>query len=407
MGPAPMSLAAPETARTVQPADVAAAATAAHPPFTIGLHADPAAVLDAWAELEALAPASFYQTRRFLLPWIATVGKAGGVEPAFILVRGQTGSPLALFPFGLKRRRGLAALEFLGGRDSNANLPLVRPGAQLPPDTLTAILREAARLTGADFVHLKNQPLTWNGWTNPLAQLPAQASPSQCHSTALDADPEIFLKRQLSKDARKKLRGKQRKLEELGSLLHTIARTADEARHILEAFYAQKLQRFDDKNIDAGFDAAHYRSFFEQCCLPGQDGAAPALELHALALNGKVLATYAGGVHNGRFHGLFNSFDTDPDIARHSPGDLLLKMLVEAKCREGLHTLDLGIGEARYKSTWCDTAEPLADVALAFTAKGHAARLAVSLLQSAKRNIKQSAWAWPLWLKLRERMRRK
>ena len=47
----------------------------------IAVYEHPADALPAWGELEAVAPASAYQTRKWLVPWIETIGRASGVHP--------------------------------------------------------------------------------------------------------------------------------------------------------------------------------------------------------------------------------------------------------------------------------------------------------------------------------------
>jgi CelD/BcsL family acetyltransferase involved in cellulose biosynthesis len=54
---------------------------------TVEVHTDPAPILAAWAELENAAPVSVYQTRRFLLPWIKSLGAWRNVTPVFVAAR--------------------------------------------------------------------------------------------------------------------------------------------------------------------------------------------------------------------------------------------------------------------------------------------------------------------------------
>lgn len=251
---------------------------------------------------------------------------------------------------------------------------------------------------------LANQPEVWEGNANPLFALPHQPSPSNCYATQLQPDSEAFHRERLSADTRKKLRWKRKKLEELGTLTLLTARTEDEARRILEAFFAQKLQRFDDKNISSGFDSPEARAFFERCCVSRIGRRDASVELHALLAGDRIVATYGGGLHRNRFHCMFNSFELDPAISRFSPGDILLSLLIESKCRQGLKTFDLSIGEARYKNTWCDHQERMFDVILPVTAKGAAFAFGEKAKRAVKRAIKQNAWAWPLAQKMREKL---
>lgn len=361
-----------------------------------------------WAELETVAPAPIYQTRRFMVPWFDTMGREAGLTAMIIVVRDAGGAPLALLPLAISRLWGLQVAQFLGGKDSNSNTGLFRPDYAPDADEMLAILKRAAGKARPrpDLYFLSNQPMTWDDRVNPLSRLPHQFSPSMCHSTALMADSEAFRNARLSADNRKKLRYKTRKLEEMGPLRLLTARTREEAGRILEAFYEQKLQRFDDKNISSGFDSPQSRAFFARTCISRIGDRESSVELHALLCDGRIIASYGGGEHRGRFHCMFNSFDADPAYSRFSPGDVLLSMLIERKCRQGLHSFDLGIGEGRYKQSWCDQAEALFDTLIGLTAKGRLVASLVAARQALKRAVKQSSWAWPLIVKLREKMPR-
>lgn len=366
----------------------------------------PAGVLEAWEELEVLAAAPIYQTRRFIVPWLDTMGQSNGLTAMITLVRDGEGLPLALFPFGMRQRAGVRQIEFIGGKDSNTNLGLYRPNIRFSADQMRQILDTAARLSGLepDLYVLNNQPVSWNAISNPLLQLPHQESPSYCHSTRLKADSEAFRNERLSKDARKKLRSKLRKLKESGPVKFITARKPEEASAILEAFYKQKRQRFDDKNISSGFDSKASREFFARCCISRLSRSDATVELHALQAGDDIVATYGGGIHRGRFFGMFNSFEADRGMARFSPGEILLANLIENKCRQGLSELDLGVGEGRYKQSWCNEAEPLFDTFYPLTARGHLHARVERLKTKVKRFIKQNRTAWNFFQTIRGKL---
>ena len=81
-----------------------------------------------WLELEAVARASPYQAFAFAEAWFSTIGAAGGFEPFIVVARDECGQPAALLPLARRRRGPLAVATFLGGKDSNFNLGLFRPG---------------------------------------------------------------------------------------------------------------------------------------------------------------------------------------------------------------------------------------------------------------------------------------
>ena len=105
-------------------------------------------VLDAWAILETEAPCSIYQTRAWTLPWIATLGRKAGTLPFYVLARGRDGRPAALLCLGIVKRGPLRIATWLGGKDSNFNMPLVRAGEAWTRAETVRLLREASRAAG-------------------------------------------------------------------------------------------------------------------------------------------------------------------------------------------------------------------------------------------------------------------
>ncbi len=365
----------------------------------VEVHTSLDAVGEAWAELEARAPCSIYQTRRWLVPWCATLGRRAGVTPWIVLARAADGRPCGLLLLGLRHVGPCTVAAWLGGRDNNAAMALLAPDAPWSGAELARLLREAARIAPArpDVFMLTNQPAEWRGRANPLAWLPHAASPSAAFGTPLVPDAPALFAAKLSRDSAKKLRKKEAKLAALGTLAHRIADTAAERGAVLDAFLAQKTRRLRAKHLRSEFDAPEMRAFIEAASTPGGAGhpspghPSPGIELHALMLDERVIAVYGGAAHGGGWSGMFNAFDAaDERVARCSPGDLLLLRVVARACAAGLTHLDLGIGEARYKAALCEEI-PLFDTLLPVTARGHVLAAFLAATRNAKRRIKRHA----------------
>lgn len=344
-----------------------------------------------WAELETQASASIYQTRAFVMPWLETLGAERNIKPLFVTAKDSFGRTIALLCLGVRSYGLLRIASFLGGRESNFNFGLFRHGAHFSPADLKALLRDAAKAAGKDapdvFV-LKNQPYEWNGAQNPFAFLPHSASPSAAYATELGPDAAEFLKSKLSKDTQKKLRKKEARLADMGAVELITGDDPENARRILDVFFQEKLRRFDEKAITSDFAAPAMRSFFERLHRQGHTSANCWLELYGLSVGGRIIATYIGAAHSGRFSAMVNSFDSDPEIAKSSPGDLLLMKLIAAQCTDSRTSFDLGIGEARYKMTYCNIKVPLFDVVVPLGALGYAVAARQAICSRLKTEIK-------------------
>jgi len=346
-----------------------------------------------WIVLLGAAAASPYQNFDYVAAWFGTIGQARGLEPMIVVARDPKGLPLALFPLATHDAGGLRVAEFSCGRESNLNLGLFRPGVAL--DARRLLLSAArSRTNPPDFFYLRNQPRRFGAFENPLAGGDARPSPSFAYGAALPADIAA-LDAKLSKASRKKLCKKQKRLMELGALAFEHCASGAAAREIVAALIAQKSTRLASIGVDDLFAAPEMRAFIARACDAG------ALEAHALRLSGRIIATYIGLARNGRFSGLANSFDMDEEIARGSPGDILLHALLGDLVARRFAYFDLGVGEARYKDAVCDETIELYDLVMPVTGRG---ALAAPLLRSflnAKRLVKQTPWL----LRLLERAR--
>ena len=344
-----------------------------------------------------MATTTPYQSPAWLLPWLDTVGMSLHIDPFLVVAHDDLGRAVALLPLGMQRQGSLRVASFLGAKDSNFNMGLFRPGVEWSRNDLRDLLRSAAAAGGMpiDMFAFRNQPRAWQSHANPLLALAGQPSPSFAYKADLVGDPEAFLKTNLSRDTRKKLRQKMNRLRALGPVTVLEARSPQETSEILDAFMAQRAERNRAAGIPAD-DLPILRRFLDRTV-----GDSGPVTFMGLRCGPRIVATLGGLRHNGRFSGMLTSFTADSDVARTSPGELLLAEVMSQHCAAGFATFDLGIGEARYKETYCPETEELFDTLFALTPRGHLFARGERLRLTLKRAIKQSKWAWPLVQRLR------
>ncbi len=354
------------------------------------------AARDAWAEIYPDGLATPYQSKRFVRLWLETIVRAEGIEPLIVVARDERGRASAILPLAIRSRAGARIGEFIGGKHANFHMGAFRAGLVAERDDLADFLRRVAKAARLDACLFVNQPKTWRGAANPFTALGGQPSPSFAHATQIRGAFDHWLEAHYSKDAQKKLRKKARRLAERGPVSSFVARDEKAAREILAAFFAHKKARAEALGVADDFDDPAAERFLEIAACEGFGEGGAAIELRALRCGGRVVAVFGGLAHADRFCGMITSFDQDPDIARSSPGELLILDVVRDLHERGFAAFDLGVGEARYKDVCCERIEPLFDTALAFTFKGRIAATAFSLARRAKRWIKQRPWAWSL-----------
>jgi len=389
--PQATALASPSPPRRAAPTSRAAAGPARAFAFVEAIDRIEAA-RGPWAEIAALASASPYQDFEFARIWLETIGAARRVAPMIVVARDEAGAVAALLPLGRFSLGPLRLAAFLGGKDSNFNMGLFRPGVAWPREEIAALLAAAARLCAprVDAFLFVNQPREWQGTPNPMAATPNQPSPSFAYKSALPADFAIWRDAHASKDAQKKLRKKAKRLEAMGPLAHRRAADSADVERVLAAFDAQRRARMRSLGVADAYESAEARAFLRRLAHCGLADGGPRLELHALFLGDRIVATFGALSAGDRLSGLFLSHDCDPEIARSSPGELIVHAMVREAIARGLKTLDLGVGEARYKDDACEAEEELFDSAFAVSPLGRVAALAFKAKQSAKRRIKRS-----------------
>ncbi len=381
------------------PDEISASHAPSRPWASIAIETDIAGLAEIWRAFETCALVTPYQSYDWVRPFAETIGAAHDMPLRYALVRGADGALCALLPLVITRRSGFRFAEFIGGKHANYHMGLYAPGfaMQLDAALTTRMLTEiGTAIGGLDALAFVNQPVAWQGIVNPAALLAAGPSPSRAYKLALIAgEGETTLKRSMSSHARKKLKNKHSRFKDFGPSALTRATTLEDATRIIDAFLTQKAERFRAMGVPDPFAEPAMRTFLERGAMSGGSGH-PSIELYSLDLGGRSVATYVGAVHGARFSGMATSFDMGSETVKTSPGELLLAELIRLKASEGVAVFDLGVGEARYKTTFCDDHDDLVDSFLPLTFKGRVFARIARTKRELKRRIKRSPFALKL-----------
>ncbi|MEW6639919.1 MAG: GNAT family N-acetyltransferase [Pseudomonadota bacterium] len=330
-----------------------------------------------------------FQRFDFLSAWQTHVGSREGITPFIVVGYDGGGRPLLLLPLGLSAERGLRTAAFLGGKHTTFNLPLLAQdfAATAERDDLARVLELLrGHAVRADLLALTRQPARWLDVANPLAQLPSQPSVNVCPLLAWS--PGSQPPDRVGTSLRRRLRGKERKLQALPGYRYLIARTDDEIHLALEAFFAIKPQRMALQKLPDVFAEPGVRDFIVAAC-HARTGADRAIEIHALLCDEEVIAVFAGVGGGTRFSTMFNTYTISAN-AKFSPGLILLRSLIDHCADLNYTSIDLGMGSDDYKLQFCKGDEPIFDSFLPLSAKGGAAAFAFSAVTRAKRLVKQT-----------------
>ncbi|MEM8813204.1 MAG: GNAT family N-acetyltransferase, partial [Pseudomonadota bacterium] len=172
---------------------------------------------------------------------------------------------------------------------------------------------------------------------------------------------------------------------------------------IFRAFLDQRGARFRQMGVSNLFEDPAIRAFIEEVSAPKVRGERPFLQFSVLFSGDAICATYAGITAGNHYSCFANSID-EAGFGKFSPGEILLRAIIEDKCTIGLSSLDLGMGTERYKKSWCDE-DPLFDCFVPVTTLGRMHRIKTRALLALKRRIRSDPRLWNLAKKARRVLR--
>jgi CelD/BcsL family acetyltransferase involved in cellulose biosynthesis len=341
-----------------------------------------------------------YQRFDLLAAWQRHVGERESVTPFIVIARDRAGKPLLLLPLGVTRANGVRIASFPGGKHATFNMALwdrdfAAGATRAELDVLISGIRAHEK---ADVLALTRQPRHWLGLQNPFALLPGQPSANDC--PLLRMTPEAPPQSRISNSFRRRLKGKERKLQTLAGYRTHLATDDADITRLLDWFFTVKPQRMAAQNLPDVFAAPGVEDFVRDACLAKLAGGGRAIDIHALECDDEVIAIFAGVADGHRFSMMFNTYTLSGN-ARYSPGLILMRDIIDRYAAQGYTSLDLGIGSDDYKRLFCKDDEPIFDAFVALTLRGKAAAAGLSAFTRAKRLVKQT----PALLRMAERLR--
>ena len=358
-----------------------------------------------WRSLESRQHFSTpYQRFDFLGPWQRRVGEREGFRPFVVVARDSEARPLLLLPLALSQARGIRIARFMGGKHATFNMALWERNfaVEATRADLDALISAIRRRCAADVLAFIQQPLRWQELPNPMALLPRQTSVNDCPlmTIAADAPPTA----RVSHSLRRRLKGKERKLKLLPGYRYRLATTDAEIKRLLDAFFRIKPLRMAEQKLPNVFAEAGVEDFIRDACVVPLASGGHVIDIHALECDNEVIAIFAGVADGQRFSMMFNTY-TISDNARHSPGLILIRDIVDHYAERGYRTLDLGVGSDDYKRLFCKGDEPLFDCFIPLSPRGKVAAAAMSGIHRAKHLVKKTPALFQMAQRLRSAWR--
>jgi CelD/BcsL family acetyltransferase involved in cellulose biosynthesis len=290
-------------------------------------------------------------------------------------------------PMCRTRRFGARVTEFLGGTGAALADLLLAPGE----DVNTAV-ELAARITtgGVDYADLFGMPrdsrLEAVIPQGSLTLMPRQEAPV----LDLGRDWEAIYADKLSSKARSERRRHRRRLEELGVVDVSVARSPDELGPALEDAVRVHALRWKGHRETSGFSRPIGSAFRRAALLRlAQQGLSRQVTLR---LDRQAVAFAIYVLYERTAYGITMGFD--PEFAAYRPGTETLLCSLEAAANEGAERVEFLGADASYKRRLADRFEPIHEgIGLAATLRGRVAVEALTRGIRFRRRLKRSQTA--------------
>jgi CelD/BcsL family acetyltransferase involved in cellulose biosynthesis len=334
--------------------------------------ADPATLEADWRELETRSVGGPFQRFDFYRSWIAEHGARR--RPLVVTAR-RAGRLVAVFPLVARRMGPVTVAEFAGASHATCNAGVFdRIAWRSAAPTLASGLRAAVIDSGAgvDLVRLTYQPAEIDGLPNPFVDATSRPSAHAAYDLSLDGGFAAVLDRHKGSKKRRRVRQQAAAFEAAGGYRVRRAETVEDALRILETFKRQKAERLASQGLPNVFAEPGTPEFLAELVTRAYDPRGldhPALLVYALETDRGIGATGFLHAWSGTTYLVMNSFEQD-EFARWAPGELTLFHMIEDVAGLGFERFDFGIGDARYKRSWCDREIVLYDTLMPLSPTG-------------------------------------
>ena len=300
---------------------------------------DPSFGREAW---ECLLHAGETNTVFLSWEWQRVWWETFGRGALLLIVAEQEGEPVALAP--LYTDEGM--IYFVGSGFESYHLDFI--GHTNDPDVLDALL-ETAREATSNFVGYEFYFVADSTPTRARLEAAATRLGLECceqwevSAMTMDLSGQPDVARAATK--KKSLVRHENYFRREGTLVVQHSRQAAEVLPQLEEFFAQHIVRWAETDSPSLFSDSAARAFYERWTQVASERG--WLRFTRIEWNGKPIAFHFGFNYQDRFIWYKPSFDIE--LARHSPGEVLLRQTLLAAIDEGASLFDFGTGDDEYK----------------------------------------------------------
>jgi CelD/BcsL family acetyltransferase involved in cellulose biosynthesis len=373
----------------------------------VKFYPDIAALESVWRHLETSGLNHPFQTYDWISCWQEHVGNESQVTPSPVLIESSDSSPLLILPLGIQKRGAITCLIWLGGELADYQTAVFGKTslAVFTKENLYTLWESIQKeLPPFDAILLEKQPATIAGKANPFNFNGSASSSCSAHSATLGDSLEAFLSSKRSKRWLSTDRRKERRLADSGSIEFVVATKPAEIAKLLPAMLSQKSRSYQEMGAQDLFAETGYTKFVST--LTEKLAPSSSVILCGLFIGERISATVWGLVQGNRYYYMLPTYQRD-ELARLSPGNLLLRHLFSWCISKNISTFDFTAGDEQYKEAWCDQTLPLYEHLSGITIRGHLFILKEKIFRALKLKIKNSPELFTTAKRLRSTLFRK
>lgn len=355
-----------------------------------------------WHDLERTGAAFLFQSFDWLSHWYRIVPDKSALQVCIVLLEDPSGHSLMLLPLGIEKGRHISRLVWLGMPTADYMAPILAKDFSSRfkvgdfEHTWTRIIEKLPRF---DVVHLERQPEVILDQQNPFITLNCEKGSYSAHHTELVGDWDSYYHGKIGAKSRSTTRRKMRRLEERGKLEFLMASEDEEVDRIMPELVRQKTSDLREQGHDPVLGSEEILDFYREIAKTfRKDGRAV---ISVFRVGTRTAAANFSVIYGGRFYYLIPWFEKG-DLARYSPGNILLEYLIRFSFKTDVRVFDFTIGDEAYKSRWCEKTIKLYNCLEGRSAKGVAYVLVRRNSVRARRALRK----WDALRRLVQRIRR-
>ncbi|MBC8052944.1 MAG: GNAT family N-acetyltransferase [Sphingobacteriaceae bacterium] len=307
-----------------------------------------------WTSIEHETDCHVFQTWSWQYHWYEIIGRSNEIRPVVVVVLNRD-IPVALFPFSIRKLPGVRILEFMGGKQSDYNAPVLTSRWQDTQNNIEQIWKLVhQQLPRYDIMALVKMPACFRNTPNPFISFWAIKNEETSYAAALPENFEIFQARLRSK-LKSDIKRQRRRLEEKGKLSFEIIEKPEMLEELIPVMITQKRRRYAMTGVPDTLDSIAVRRFYTD--FTNNTSLSNKIHFAVLKLNDEVIATHWGCVYHDRFYYLMPTYSETYMV--NSPGKILLEYLLQWAISQQLRVFDFTVGGEEYKKEWCNESMPL------------------------------------------------